>query len=75
MRCCRKGAYVRGDHQFTKDDQEVIGGQTGVGEAKRDDHNFSYVGAWEYTAVGQKPTLHKEPLVFENVVPSIRSYK
>jgi succinate dehydrogenase / fumarate reductase flavoprotein subunit len=69
------GGHFRGDHQFTKDDQEVIDGQTGVGEAKRDDHNFSYVGAWEYTAVGQKPTLHKEPLVFENVVPSIRSYK
>jgi succinate dehydrogenase / fumarate reductase, flavoprotein subunit len=49
--------------------------QTEEGEAQRDDERFSYVGAWEWTGHGQKPTLHKEPLTFEYVHPSQRSYK
>ncbi|GMV22927.1 MAG: succinate dehydrogenase flavoprotein subunit [Acidimicrobiia bacterium] len=49
--------------------------QTPDGEALRDDENFSYAAAWEFTGVGSTPTLHKEPLVFENVKPSQRSYK
>ena len=49
--------------------------QTAEGEAQRDDAAFSHVSAWEFTGVGQKPTLHKEPLVFEFVKPSQRSYK
>ncbi len=49
--------------------------QTPDGEAKRDDENFSYAAAWEFTGVGSMPTLHKEPLVFENVKPTQRSYK
>jgi succinate dehydrogenase / fumarate reductase flavoprotein subunit len=49
--------------------------QTPDGEAKRDDENFSYAAAWEFTGVGSTPTLHKEPLVFENVKPTQRSYK
>ena len=49
--------------------------QTDDGEAKRDDENFSYVAAWEYTGQGQAPVLHKEDLVFEYVTPSQRSYK
>ncbi|HHJ52642.1 MAG TPA: fumarate reductase/succinate dehydrogenase flavoprotein subunit [Caldithrix abyssi] len=48
--------------------------QTEEGEAKRDDVNFSYVAAWEYKEVGDWE-LHKEPLVFENVTPTQRSYK
>lgn len=48
--------------------------QTPEGEAQRDDDNFSHVSAWEYQGPG-KSTLHKEPLVFENVHPSQRSYK
>jgi succinate dehydrogenase / fumarate reductase flavoprotein subunit len=44
------------------------------GEAKRDDENFSYAAAWEWTG-GDKPVLHKEELVFEYVKPSTRSYK
>lgn len=44
------------------------------GEAKRDDEHFSYVAAWEFKDVGNWE-LHKEPLVFEYVKPSIRSYK
>jgi succinate dehydrogenase / fumarate reductase flavoprotein subunit len=43
--------------------------QTPDGEALRDDENFSYVGAWEYPA-----RLHKEPLTFQNVRPTQRSY-
>jgi len=48
---------------------------TDEGEAKRDDENYSYAAVWEYDGVGQKPALHKEPLVFEHVQPSQRSYK
>jgi succinate dehydrogenase / fumarate reductase flavoprotein subunit len=49
--------------------------QTEEGEAKRDDAKFSYVAAWEFAGVGEKPRLHKEPLTFEYVKPSERSYK
>ena len=49
--------------------------QTPDGEAQRDDANFSYVAAWEFQGVGKTPTLHKEPLVFEEVHPTQRSYK
>ncbi|HEY1007662.1 MAG TPA: fumarate reductase/succinate dehydrogenase flavoprotein subunit, partial [Sphingobacteriaceae bacterium] len=49
--------------------------QTEEGEAKRDDENFAYVAAWEYTGFGQTPVLHKEELNFENVKLTQRSYK
>ncbi|MGD9056359.1 MAG: fumarate reductase/succinate dehydrogenase flavoprotein subunit [Desulfobacterales bacterium] len=49
--------------------------QTEEGEAKRDDENFSHVSLWEHADRDQKPKLHKEPLVFENVELSQRSYK
>ncbi len=49
--------------------------QTEDGEAKRDDENFAYVAAWEFTGVGKDPVLHKEPLNFEFVQPTQRSYK
>jgi succinate dehydrogenase / fumarate reductase flavoprotein subunit len=49
--------------------------QTEDGEAKRDDDNFSFVGAWEYGQGGKAPTLHKEPLVYEELHMSTRSYK
>jgi succinate dehydrogenase / fumarate reductase flavoprotein subunit len=45
------------------------------GEAKRDDENFAYVSAWEWTGTEQAPTLHKEPLSFEYVHLTQRSYK
>ncbi|HSH46018.1 MAG TPA: succinate dehydrogenase (quinone) flavoprotein subunit, partial [Longimicrobiales bacterium] len=48
---------------------------TEEGEAKRRDDEYSYVAVWEYNGVGEKPTLHKEPLEFEYVTPSQRSYK
>ena len=51
--------------------------QTEEGEAKRDDENFAYVGAWEYNGpdIQNDAILNKEPLVFENVTLSQRSYK
>src|SRR6185312_2542930 len=49
--------------------------QTPDGEALRDDAHFSYAAAWEFKGVGAKPELHKEPLHFEYVKPSQRSYK
>ena len=45
------------------------------GEALRDDENFQYVAAWEWTGNPSEPRLHKEPLTFEYVKPSKRSYK
>ncbi len=49
--------------------------QTPDGEALRDDANFSYAAAWEFQGVGKQPVLHKEPLEFEYVKPTQRSYK
>jgi len=49
--------------------------QTPDGEAQRDDDNYAYVAAWEYTGAGTAATLHKEDLVFENVHLAQRSYK
>ncbi len=49
--------------------------QTEDGEAKRNDDEFAYVAAWEFTGVGKEPILHKEPLVYENVKLATRSYK
>lgn len=48
--------------------------QTEEGEAMRDDENFTFVSAWEYKK-NQHWELHKEPLVFENVELTQRSYK
>jgi succinate dehydrogenase / fumarate reductase flavoprotein subunit len=56
------GAHFREEHQ------------TPDGEPLRDDRNFAYVAAWEYVPNGP-PVLHKEPLVFEFVKPSMRSYQ
>ena len=49
--------------------------QTPEGEALRNDEQYSYTAAWEFKGAGQPPALHKEPLVFEYVHPSQRSYK
>jgi len=57
------GAHYRAEH--TTED----------GEAKRDDENYSYVSVWGFNGVGEAPALHKEPLTFENVQLSQRSYK
>jgi succinate dehydrogenase / fumarate reductase flavoprotein subunit len=49
--------------------------QTEDGEALRDDERFCHVSAWECTGMGTPPILHKEPLDFENVHLTQRSYK
>ncbi|MCX6624469.1 MAG: fumarate reductase/succinate dehydrogenase flavoprotein subunit, partial [Acidobacteria bacterium] len=49
--------------------------QTPEGEALRDDEKYSYVAAWQYQGDDSTPALVKEPLNFEYVHPSQRSYK
>jgi succinate dehydrogenase / fumarate reductase, flavoprotein subunit len=49
--------------------------QTVDGEAQRDDEHFRHVAAWEFKGVDAEPILHKEPLEFENVHLTQRSYK
>ena len=61
--------------------QESCGGhfreeyQTPDNEARRDDERFCYVAGWEFRGVGAEPALHEEPLEFQEVHPSQRSYK
>ena len=61
--------------------QESCGGhfnerfETEEHEALRDDDKFCHVAAWEHKGDGQEPDFHKEPLVFENVKLTQRSYK
>ncbi len=63
------------------DREESCGGhlreeyQTPDGEALRDDDKYMYVAAWEWNGAGQGATLHREPLAFDAVKPSQRSYK
>ncbi len=49
--------------------------QTEEGEALRNDEQYAYAAAWEYTGENQVPTMHREDLNFEFVKPSTRSYK
>ena len=49
--------------------------QTPDGEALRDDENFAYAAAWQFAGQGNAPILNKEPLTFEYVKLSQRSYK
>jgi succinate dehydrogenase / fumarate reductase flavoprotein subunit len=61
--------------------QESCGGhfneafQTEENEARRDDENFCHAAAWEFAGDDNAPRFHKEPLVFENVDLTQRSYK
>jgi succinate dehydrogenase / fumarate reductase flavoprotein subunit len=59
------GGHFREEHQTTD------------GEALRDDENFAFVSAWEFQGNGaiERPKLHREPLHFEAVHLSQRSYK
>jgi succinate dehydrogenase / fumarate reductase flavoprotein subunit len=65
----------------TLDRQESCGGhfneayQTEENEAKRDDDHYCHVSAWEYTGRDKDPNFNKEPLIFENVELTTRSYK
>jgi succinate dehydrogenase / fumarate reductase flavoprotein subunit len=49
--------------------------QTPDNEAQRDDEHFAHAAAWEFTGVGNAPVRHVEPLTFDYVKPSQRSYK
>ncbi|HEV8113236.1 MAG TPA: fumarate reductase/succinate dehydrogenase flavoprotein subunit [Planctomycetota bacterium] len=49
--------------------------QTPENEARRDDEHFSHVSAFEFRGEGKDAVLHKEPLTFEVVKPSTRSYR
>ena len=49
--------------------------QTPEGEAMRDDENFMYVAAWEFTGDPKAPAMHREDLVYEEVEVKVRSYK
>ena len=57
------GAHFRTEHQYED------------GEAKRDDEKYTYVAAWGYKGDGVAPELHKEPLEYTKIKPSVRSYK
>lgn len=49
--------------------------QTPEGEAERDDANFMYTAAWEFSGDPSTPNLHKEVLKYENIEVKTRSYK
>lgn len=57
------GAHFREEYQSTD------------GEAVRNDTDYCYVSAWEWKGKEQLPQLHKEPLHFEAVQLTVRSYK
>jgi succinate dehydrogenase / fumarate reductase flavoprotein subunit len=57
------GGHLREEHQ------------TPEGEAQRDDARFQFVSAWQWNGVGQAPARITEPLEFEYVKPTQRSYK
>jgi succinate dehydrogenase / fumarate reductase flavoprotein subunit len=68
------GGHFREEFQTRPGDPDVDSGLVAPGEAKRDDANYAHVAAWQYVE-GKAPILHKEPLNFEEVHPSVRSYK
>jgi succinate dehydrogenase flavoprotein subunit len=57
------GGHFREEHQHPD------------GEARRDDEKFAYVAAWEYAGPDKEPLLNKEPLAYEEVKMTTRSYK
>jgi succinate dehydrogenase / fumarate reductase flavoprotein subunit len=48
--------------------------QTPDGEPQRHDEHFANVTAWEFAGEGKPAVLHEEPLIFESVTLSKRSY-
>jgi succinate dehydrogenase / fumarate reductase flavoprotein subunit len=69
------GGHFREEYQYTKDDPETKQGLVNPGDVKRRDDQFAFVAAWEYAGEGKEPVLNKEPLVYEEVKMSTRSYK
>ncbi len=49
--------------------------QTPDGEALRNDAEFQFISAWNWTGENKEPELVKEPLIFEEIKPTVRSYK
>lgn len=49
--------------------------QTADGEALRNDAEFQFISAWAWKENGEQPELIKEPLTFEEIQPTVRSYK
>jgi len=69
------GGHFREEFQYTPADPEAKQGLVNPGDVKRRDDLFAYVAAWEYTGEAKAPALNKEPLVYEEVKMSTRSYK
>jgi succinate dehydrogenase / fumarate reductase, flavoprotein subunit len=69
------GGHFREEFQYTAADPEVSSGLVNPGDVKRDDAKFAHVAAWEYVGAGKRPVLNLEPLVYEEVKMSTRSYK
>jgi succinate dehydrogenase / fumarate reductase, flavoprotein subunit len=70
------GGHFREEYQYTSADKEVQDGVVNAGDVKRRDDEFAFVAAWEYAGAPDKaPVLNKEPLVYEEVKMSTRSYK
>jgi succinate dehydrogenase / fumarate reductase flavoprotein subunit len=70
------GGHFREEYQYTAADKEVQDGIVNAGDVKRRDDQFAFVAAWEYAGAPDKaPILNKEPLVYEEVKMSTRSYK
>ena len=70
------GGHFREEYQYTTADKEVKDGLVNVGDVKRRDDEFAYVSGWEYAGSPDKaPILNQEPLVYEEVHMSTRSYK
>jgi succinate dehydrogenase / fumarate reductase, flavoprotein subunit len=66
------GGHFRVEHQYTAEDEAAKRGQ--AGEALRNDADFAYVAAWEFSGDASKPILHKEKLEYEEVHLAVRSY-
>jgi len=70
------GGHFREEYQYTPDDPETKQGLVNPGDVKRRDEAFAYVAGWEYAGAPDKAAiLNKEPLVYEEVHMSTRSYK
>jgi succinate dehydrogenase / fumarate reductase flavoprotein subunit len=70
------GGHFREEYQYTSNDPEVQQGVVNTGDVKRRDDQFAFVAAWEYAGAPDKaPILNKEPLIYEEVKMSTRSYK
>jgi succinate dehydrogenase / fumarate reductase flavoprotein subunit len=69
------GGHFREEYQYRMDDAEVKQGLVNPGDVKRRDDQFAYVAAWEFAGESKAPVLNKEPLVYEEVHMSTRSYK